>query len=162
LKILKWLNEHFEEYVLSGLLIVIAVVMMLQVIMRYVFNASLSWAEEASRYAFVWSALISIGYTIKENSILKVDTLVEALPAGMKHLMVTLINVSVTLFFGYLFFNSIPAIQRVIRTGQTSPALKIPLGWIYFAAIAGFFLATLRSVQKTGQDMRTAISKKEA
>ena len=135
---------------------------MLQVIMRYVFNASLSWAEEASRYAFVWSALISIGYTIKENSILKVDTLVEALPAGMKHLMVTLINVSVTLFFGYLIFNSIPAIQRVIRTGQTSPALKIPLGWIYFAAIAGFFLATLRSVQKTGQDMRTAISKKEA
>ena len=125
--------------------------MMLQVIMRYVFNASLSWAEEASRYAFVWSALISIGYTIKENSILKVDTLVESLPAGLKHLLVTSINVSVTLFFGYLFINSIPAIQRVIRTGQTSPALKIPLGWIYFAAIAGFFLATVRSVPKTGR-----------
>ena len=69
MKILKWLDEHFEEYILSGLLIVIAVVMMLQVIMRYVFNASLSWAEEASRYAFVWSALVSIGYSIKENSI---------------------------------------------------------------------------------------------
>jgi len=162
MKILKWLDDHFEEYVLSGLLVVIAVVMMLQVIMRYVFNASLSWAEEASRYAFVWSALISIGYTIKENSILKVDTLVESLPAGLRHLMVTLINVSVTLFFGFLFYHSIPAIQRVIRTGQTSPALKIPLGWIYFAAIAGFFLATLRSVQKTRRDMRATISKKEA
>ena len=162
MKILKWLDEHFEEYVLSGLLIVIAVVMMLQVIMRYVFNASLSWAEEASRYAFVWSALISIGYTIKENSILKVDTLVEALPAGLKRLMITLINVSVTLFFGFLLYHSIPAIQRVIRTGQTSPALKIPLGWIYFAAIAGFFLATLRSVQKTRRDMRATISKKVA
>jgi len=162
LKILKWLDKHFEEYVLSGLLVVIAVVMMLQVIMRYVFNASLSWAEEASRYAFVWSALVSIGYTIKESSILKVDTLVEALPAGLKRLLVTLINVSVTLFFGYLFINSIPAIQRVIRTGQTSPALKIPLGWIYFAAIAGFFLATVRSIQKTGQDLGVTIRKKEA
>lgn len=160
LKILRWLDQHFEEYVLSGLLVVIAVVMMLQVIMRYVFNASLSWAEEASRYAFVWSALISIGYTIKENSILKVDTLVESLPAGLKHLLVTSINVSVTLFFGYLFINSIPAIQRVIRTGQTSPALKIPLGWIYFAAIAGFFLATVRSVQKTGQDLGVTIRRK--
>jgi TRAP-type C4-dicarboxylate transport system, small permease component len=116
LKILRWLDEHFEEYVLSGLLVVISVVMMLQVIMRYVFNASLSWAEEASRYAFVWSALVSIGYSIKENSILKVDTLVEALPAGLKHLLITLINISVTLFFGYLLISSIPAVQRVIMT----------------------------------------------
>jgi len=162
LKILKWLDEHFEEYILSGLLVVIAVVMMLQVIMRYVFNASLSWAEEASRYAFVWSALVSIGYTIRENSILKVDTLVEALPAGLKHILVTLINLSVTLFFGYLFISSIPAVKRVIMTGQTSPALKIPLGWIYFAAIAGFFLATVRSVQKTGHDLRVTTRKKGA
>ncbi|MDD3390593.1 MAG: TRAP transporter small permease, partial [Synergistaceae bacterium] len=162
LKILKWLDEHFEEYILSGLLIVIAVVMMLQVTMRYVFNASLSWAEEASRYAFVWSALVSIGYSIKENSILKVDTLVESLPAGLKHILVTLINLSVTLFFGYLFVNSIPAVQRVVMTGQTSPALKIPLSWIYFAAIAGFFLATVRSVQKTGQDLRVTTRKKGA
>ena len=162
LKILRWLDEHFEEYVLSGLLVVISVVMMLQVIMRYVFNASLSWAEEASRYAFVWSALVSIGYTIKENSILKVDTLVEALPAGLKHLLITLINLSVTLFFGYLFISSIPAVKRVVLTGQTSPALKIPLGWIYFAAIAGFFLATVRSIQKTGQDLGVSIRKKGA
>ena len=162
MKIVKWLDEHFEEYILSGLLIVVAVVMMLQVIMRYVFNASLSWAEEASRYAFVWSALVSIGYTIKENSILKVDTLVESLPVGLKHILVILINLSVTLFFGYLFVNSIPAVQRVVMTGQTSPALKIPLSWIYFAAIAGFFLATVRSVQKTGQDLGVTIRKKGA
>ena len=160
MKILKWLDENFEEYILSGLLVVIAVVMMLQVIMRYVFNASLSWAEEASRYAFVWSALVSIGYTIRENSILKVDSLGEALPAGLKHILVTLINLSVTLFFGYLFISSIPAVKRVIMTGQTSPALKIPLGWIYFAAIAGFFLATVRSVQKTGQDLGVTIRRK--
>lgn len=153
MKIIKWLDEHFEEYILSALLVVIAVVMMLQVIMRYVFNASLSWAEEASRYAFVWSALISIGYTIKENSILKVDSLVEAMPGGLKKLMTGAINLSVTLFFGYLFIYSIPAVQRVIKTGQTSPALKVPLGLIYFAAVAGFFLATVRSIQKIGLDL---------
>ncbi len=161
MKVLKWLDEHLEEYVLSGLLVVISVVMMLQVIMRYVFNSSLSWAEEASRYAFVWSALVSIGYSIKENSILKVDTLIEILPAGLKHLLIMLINIAVTLFFGYLFISSIPAVQRVMMTGQTSPALKIPLGWIYFAAIAGFFLATVRSIQKTGQDLSVLIRKKE-
>ncbi|GAB1428168.1 hypothetical protein MASR2M17_15960 [Aminivibrio sp.] len=129
LKILKWLDEHFEEYILSGLLVVIAAVMMLQVIMRYVFNASLSWAEEASRYAFVWSALMSIGYTIKENSILKVDTLVEALPGSLKNLMITLINFAVALFFGYLFISSVRQFSGLSRSRK--PCLNIHLGWIY-------------------------------
>lgn len=160
MRFLKWLDEHFEEYILSGLLVVISVVMMLQVIMRYVFNASLSWAEEASRYAFVWSALVSIGYTIKEDSILKVTTLLEALPEKLGRLLAIVVNAIVTLFFGYLFIHSIPAVQRVIKTGQVSPALGIPLGFIYFAAVAGFFLATARGIQKTGRDIMILTGKK--
>lgn len=69
-KVINWLNEHLEEYVLCNLLAVISIVMMLQVIMRYVFNASLTWAEELCRYAFIWSAFVSIGFTIREKSIL--------------------------------------------------------------------------------------------
>jgi TRAP-type C4-dicarboxylate transport system permease small subunit len=148
LKILSWLDENFEKVILSLLLTVIASVMMLEVIMRYVFNSSVSWAEEASRYAFVWSALVSIGYSIKEQSILKVDTLIEALPTKVRNMFVNVSNLVVTLFFGYLFWVSIPAVSKVIRTGQKSPALGIPMGLIYFAAIVGFFLATLRSIQK--------------
>ncbi|NLA90824.1 MAG: TRAP transporter small permease [Synergistaceae bacterium] len=162
MRFLRWLDEHFEEYILSGLLVVITIIMMLQVIMRYVFNASLSWAEEASRYAFVWSALVSIGYTIKEDSILKVTTLLEALPERLGQILATLVNVAATVFFGYLFIHSIPAVQRVIKTGQTSPALRIPLGFIYFAAVAGFFLATVRGIQKTGRDIMTFTGKEEA
>jgi len=152
-KILSWLDENFEKVILSLLLVVIACVMMLEVIMRYVFNASISWAEEASRYAFVWSALVSIGYSIKEQSILKVDTLIEALPKPMRNLFVNASSLVVTFFFGYLFWVSIPAVFKVIRTGQKSPALGIPMGLIYFAAIVGFFLATLRSAQKMYKDL---------
>lgn len=156
MKILSWLDENFEKVILSLLLAVIASVMMLEVIMRYVFNSSISWAEEASRYAFVWSALVSIGYSIKEQSILKVDTLVEALPKPIRNAFVNVSNLAVTFFFGYLFWISVPAVSKVIKTGQQSPALGIPMGLIYFAAIAGFFLATLRSIQKTYRDFATA------
>ena len=160
MKIIRWLNEHLEEYILSGLLVVIASVMMLQVIMRYAFNASLSWAEEASRYAFVWSALVSIGYSIKEGSILKVDTIVEAMPSGLRNLLTNAGNCIVTVFFGYLFIVSIPAVQKVMRTSQKSPALGIPMGWVYLAAIVGFLFATVRAVQKTGEDFIESARKK--
>ncbi|HAG23221.1 MAG: Tripartite ATP-independent periplasmic transporter DctQ component [Synergistales bacterium 53_16] len=160
MKIIRWLDEHLEEYILSGLLVVIAGVMMLQVIMRYAFNASLSWAEEASRYAFVWSALVSIGYSIKEGSILKVDTLVEAMPGWLRNLFTNAGNLIVTVFFGYLFIVSVPAVQKVMRTSQLSPALRIPMGWVYLAAIAGFLLATVRAAQKTGEDFIESVRKK--
>lgn len=162
MKIVRWLNEHLEEYALSFLLAVIASVMMLEVIMRYAFNSSLSWAEEVSRYAFVWSALVSIGYSIKEKSILKVDTLVEALPKKLKDFVSNFGNLIVTVFFTYLFIHSVPTVEKVVRTGQRSPALGIPMGWIYLAAIVGFLLASIRSIQRLIADFRSSADKEDS
>ncbi|MGB9812122.1 MAG: TRAP transporter small permease [Thermovenabulum sp.] len=147
MKILKWLDEHFEEYVLSMLLALISCVMMLQVIMRYVFNSSLSWAEELSRYAFVWSAFLSIGYTIKKRTILKVDTFVEILPKGIKKIVKILVALTITIFFIYLFVNSLPAVNRIYLSKQISPAMGIPMYIIYSSTSIGFFLAIVRSIQ---------------
>ncbi|MCG0276487.1 MAG: TRAP transporter small permease [Thermosediminibacteraceae bacterium] len=148
MKILKWMDDHFEEHILSILLALIACVMMLQVIMRYIFNSSLSWAEELSRYAFIWSAFLSIGYTIKEKTILKVDTFVEILPKSIKKfikILVSLVNVA---FFAFLLFHAIPAVNKIFLSNQISPAMGIPMYIIYSATILGFLLAVLRSIQR--------------
>lgn len=155
MKIVQWLNEHLEEYILNILLIVISCVMMLQVIMRYVFNASLSWAEEVSRYAFIWSALVSIGYSIKERSILRVDTFVEVLPKGLRNIITILGNCLVAVFFAYMLANSVPAVEKIMMSGQRSPALEIPMGWIYLSAIVGFFFATIRSIQRIAGEFKS-------
>lgn len=162
MRIARWLNEHLEEYILSILLIVIASVMMMEVIMRYVFNASLSWAEEISRYAFIWSAMVSIGYSIKEKSILKVDTLLEILPKRIKNFINNFGNLIVVIFFTYLFIHAVPAIRGVIRTGQKSPALGIPMGWVYFAAIVGFLFASIRSIQALINNFSSYAKKEES
>jgi TRAP-type C4-dicarboxylate transport system permease small subunit len=135
--------------------------MMLQVIMRYVFNASLSWAEEVSRYAFIWSALVSIGYSIKERSILRVDTFVEALPNQLRNIITALVNCVVAAFFAYLFVNSLPAVGAVMRSGQRSPALEIPMSWVYFSAIVGFLLATIRSFQRVVETLNRSPKEKK-
>ncbi|MCF6096316.1 TRAP transporter small permease [Thermovorax subterraneus] len=147
MKIIKWLDDHFEEYVLSILLALIACVMMLQVIMRYVFNSSLSWAEELSRYAFVWSAFLSIGYTIKEKTILKVDTFIGILPKTLKkiaRILVVCVNIA---FFVFLFINSVPVVEKIMLSKQISPAMGIPMYAIYSATVVGFLLAAARSLQ---------------
>jgi len=67
MKVLRWLDDHLEEYILAVLLVTISCVMMLQIIMRYIFNSSLPWPEELTRYCFVWSGFLGIGYSIKRE-----------------------------------------------------------------------------------------------
>ena len=47
-KFLRALNQHLEEYLIALFLIAITFVMLLQIVMRYVFQHSLSWPEEFS------------------------------------------------------------------------------------------------------------------
>ncbi|MGB9839465.1 TRAP transporter small permease [Thermovenabulum sp.] len=159
MKVLKWLDDHFEEYVLSFLLALIACVMMLQVIMRYVFNSSLSWSEELSRYAFVWSAFLSIGYTIKKKTILRVDTLIEILPKGIKNTVKILVSLIMVVFFAFLLINSIPTVNKIFISKQESPALGIPMYLIYTSTILGFSLAVLRSAQSALSNVKELFKK---
>lgn len=63
-KFLRALNQHLEEYLIALFLIAITFVMLLQIVMRYVFQHSLSWPEEFSRYCFVYITFLTFGYCI--------------------------------------------------------------------------------------------------
>lgn len=147
MKVIKWLDERFEEFIMVLLLTLISCVMMLQVIMRYGLNSSLSWAEELCRYAFIWSAFLSIGFSIKNKSILRVDTVVELMPGVIKTMMKIVAESIVTVFFVYLFYNSIAVTKAIRLSGQISPAIGIPMYLIYASAMVGFFLTIIRSIQ---------------
>ena len=71
MKALRWLDEHFEQAILTMLLSLIVLIMLLQVIMRYVFNNSLSWPEELSRILFVWFTFIGLSYATAKQSHVK-------------------------------------------------------------------------------------------
>ena len=54
-KILHWLDENLEEFLLVFFLIAMTLIMGIQVFCRYVLGQSLSWSEEITRYLFIWS-----------------------------------------------------------------------------------------------------------
>ncbi len=146
-KLIRWLDEHFEEYILCDLLAIIATIMILGVIMRYVFNSSLTWVEELCRFAFIWSAFLSIGYSIKEKSILTLTFFVEILPRPLSIVVKLLGKIVVVVFFVYIFVHSIPMVEKIYLVNQKSPALGIPMYFIYLSIVVGSFLAILRSIQ---------------
>lgn len=52
-KILHWLDENLEEFIIILCLIAMTLIMGIQVFCRYVLGMSLSWSEELTRYLFI-------------------------------------------------------------------------------------------------------------
>ena len=54
MKVIKFLDRRLEEVILVLLLSCIVVIMLCQIVCRYVLNDSLSWSEEFCRYCYIW------------------------------------------------------------------------------------------------------------
>lgn len=148
MRVLKWLDDHLEETAMVVLLAAISLSLLLQIIMRYIFNDALSWSEELARYCFVWSTLLSIGYSIKKGNMLRIDILVQYLPKAWRKPLDIAVELFTLGFFCLLFYNSIFVVKRIYASGQTSPAMGIPMVAIYASLLIGFFLAIVRGIQK--------------
>lgn len=157
MKIVKWLDEHFEEALLMLLLLMINVVVLFSVIMRYVLGNALSWGEEITRYMFVWSAFLSISFCIKKENHIRIDMLVRALPARLEWFMEIFVDVIQLAFFIYMLRASCIATEDIKASMQSSPALFIPMWLIYGSSAVGFALGTIRGIQHLIKRFRTPL-----
>ena len=147
MKILKWLDEHFEETCMSVLLFLITAIIAYGVFMRYVLNNSPSWAEEITRYCFIWSAFLSISFCIRKGSSIRIDLLLESLPPKWKIANMAFVDIALIAVMIYWLKGALGVTDMLFESGQSSPALLIPMWTVYGASVVGFLLTILRCAQ---------------
>lgn len=147
MNILKWLDENLEKTILCIFLSIMVVVMGVQVVARYIFNSSLSWSEELSRYLFIWSAFLSLPYTIKNGIALKIDQLLTLFSQDGKRVINIIGYILMLVFFTFMLFKATDVVQIAINSGQRSPALGLPMYLVQASSVVGFILAIVRVVQ---------------
>lgn len=157
MKALKFLNKHFEEVIMVLTLVAIIVVMTFQIIRRYIFNDSLTWSEEFCRYCYIWMMFVSFSYSIHLRADLRVDALVLMLPAWLKKGLDFVILLICLGFTAFLFYHSFGTVAAVIKTGETSVALHLPMYVVYSASVVGYGVGTLRYLQQ----LYTLVTKRE-
>ena len=75
-------RRGFEETAIAVLLGLMVLVTFVNVVLRYLFNASLIWGLEVTLILFAWLVLFGIGYGVKVTMHLGVDALTGTLPPG--------------------------------------------------------------------------------
>jgi TRAP-type C4-dicarboxylate transport system permease small subunit len=156
-RVRKFLDD-LEENLLMLLLFVSVAVIFLQVIMRYVFQSSLSWSEELGRYIFIWLTWLSTGYAVRQKRHLRIEFLSDLFGERGRMILET---VSMTIWCAFSLFlvdRGFVIASMVWRRGQVTAALEIPTAIVYAAVPVGAALMAIRLADEIIRSVRRLMS----
>lgn len=108
------------------------------------YSSTFAWIDEATRLLMVWALFLALGLALERGRQVAVTTLFQKLPDLPRKIVATLINLTGLVFSCYLVVLGIELVKFVMRTGQLSPTLGLPMYWLYVAPSVGFSLLALR------------------
>jgi TRAP-type C4-dicarboxylate transport system permease small subunit len=159
MKIVKWLDEHFEELFLCLFSSIMVIVIGFQVFMRYVLQDSLSWSEELARYCFIWLVYLGISLGAKKKRHMSVDIAFLAFKDQGKIILSMIGNLLFLAFALFVIINGYQVTIKLLTWGQSSPALNLPVGLVYLAGPIGMGLTAIRLLQQLFQQIKMLMGK---
>ncbi|MGO4888964.1 TRAP transporter small permease [Anaerobacillus sp. MEB173] len=143
--------DHFimklEEIILSYSIIVIAIMVVGNVLNRAITGASWAFAAEISGFAVIIATFMGISYAARKGRHISMSAFFDIAPPKVRKFLAILIPVLTAVF---LFILSYYALQYTITSferGRVTPALQIPVYYIYLFAPLGLFLGALQFVR---------------
>ena len=126
-----------ETFFMALITIALVAAIFIEVICRYFLFISAAWAEELTRYLFIWLTYIGSAYAVYEGSHTEIDVL------RLLELFAILSTFLFLLVFDKLFFDYM---MTIWATTQTSPTMRIPMGLVYLPVFIGVVLCALHEV----------------
>jgi TRAP-type C4-dicarboxylate transport system permease small subunit len=106
---------------------------LLQVISRYVFNASIPWTEELARLDLVYVTFFGSIVAFQRRGHLRVEVLVHALPVGIQKWLGVGIDLASMLVLGVVVWQGVPLLIKFWPL--LSAALEWPTTVFYFPVV---------------------------
>ncbi|OHV08729.1 TRAP transporter small permease [Kushneria phosphatilytica] len=104
-----------------------------QVFSRYVLAEPSTITGELARYSMIWVGLLGAAYTVGLQRHLAIDLVTDAMGARGRAAMGLLINAMMMAFaLLVITYGGLGLIDKSFSSGQLSPAMRIPMGYIYF------------------------------
>lgn len=135
----------------AGLLLVaMVVIVILQIVFRYVLNDSLSWTEEVSKTMMAWTAFLVAPWAYRVGANVRIELFVDAFPDAMRRFMALALNLLVLWIVAVFLYESFGFWQR----GQAvrSDSLPIQVSWFYTVVPVAFTLLLLVAVEQLIRD----------
>jgi TRAP-type C4-dicarboxylate transport system permease small subunit len=117
------------------ILTVMVMIVALQVASRYLFPSPISWTEEASRYCLIWLTFLGASMVIRTKGHFAVEYLLQKIH-GRILVAVELFLLLMMVYFAAVMLYVCLEIMPIVHY-QISPALQIPMSYVYAAIPVG-------------------------
>jgi TRAP-type C4-dicarboxylate transport system permease small subunit len=140
---LKKVLDKFLETLVAASMAVLTIDVTWQVITRFIIQKPSNWTEELATNLMIWVGLLGAAVALNHREHLGIDYFVGKLSAKKRLYTESFVYLTVSLFsILVMFFGGLSLVTITFMLGQVSPALKMPMGYVYLAVpVAGIFLA---------------------
>lgn len=130
-----------NRWIVIAMMVVMAALVFVNVVCRYILNYSIIWAEEVSQYLMVWVAFLAAGLALREGRHVAIEMLQDRLPSRARRMTRHLIALLLIVFMGILIILGLQFVR--FAWDQETPVLNIPLGIPYMAVPIGALLLVI-------------------
>lgn len=121
-----------------------ALLLMIQVVVRYVLPVPMFWIEEVARLAMIWMTMLGVGYAVGRGIHLTVTAPTDYLPVAARRwaqwISLVLIGIVAVLL-------AIASVELVNTLGSiTASSSNLPRAVYFLASVVGYGLAVAQSV----------------
>ena len=133
--------QKANSILIGAALLAMVAVVFLQTFCRFVIFRSLTWSEELSRYLFVAIIALGINLATTKHMVVRIE-IIDGYLKGKALLVLNVIRRTIAMYVSLVFVYSG---YRLIQIGgyQVSPAMAIPMSFLYGIIFLGFVMNVL-------------------
>jgi len=121
-----------------------SVIVFANVVLRYLSNYSLVWAEEVARYLMIWMTFLGAGLVLRFGGHVAVDNLHQALSPRAARLLRAALALLLFAFFAAMAWEGVRYMNAARY--QTTPATGISFAYVYAVFPIGFVLLMVHAL----------------
>lgn len=131
--------------ILVGLMLAfMSLLVIVQVVFRFVIKTPLHWSEELSRYLMIYIVFMGVALVLRKQRMIAIEFISETINETMRKALKTIVMLIVISFSLILLVQGIGILDRV--SGQTSAGLGIKMSYSYAAIPMGAALLIMNAV----------------
>ena len=140
--------DKIIKYILVALMVILSFLGVFQVVGRLA-GVVPSWTEEAIRFLFIWASCVGAAIGIKEHIHIGIDVIVNLFPFIVRKIIAVIVQVLLLVFDVFIVRYGFLLVTKTMT--QPSPALRLPMGYVYLAipvmGILGLYYSVLEIIQ---------------
>jgi TRAP-type C4-dicarboxylate transport system permease small subunit len=141
------------------LLITMTVIVLVQIVFRYVLNDSLIWTEEVSKTMMVWGAFLVAPWAYRNSANVSIQMFTDELPTVMRRLLHLALNMLVIWIIVVFWSESFGMVDRGFAIRAAS--LPVQVGWFFIVVPLAFGAMLLVGIELLIRDVLGLLHPKE-